>query len=56
MKGFKKLTPKELKKRHTKNLQDKELHNQIENKEIPRQDFNKVMEKSTTQIPFDKKK
>lgn len=34
MKGFKKLTLKGIKKKHTKTTQDKELHNQIENNEI----------------------
>lgn len=56
MKGFKPLTLKEIKKRHTKNPQDKEVHKEIENKTISKEMFNKLIEESTKQEPFDKKK
>lgn len=56
MKGFKKLTLKEIKRKHIKNPQDKELHSQIENKEIFKKDFNKLIQQSTIQEPFDKNK
>lgn len=56
MKGFKPLTLKEIKKRHTKNPQDKELHKTMEAKTINKKTFNKLIEESTKQEPFDKKK
>lgn len=55
MKGFKKLTIKEIKKKHARNPQDKELHNQIESKETSKEDINKLIQQSTKQKPFDKK-
>lgn len=54
MKGFKPLTLKEIKKRHTKNPQDKELHKTIENKQVNKKIFNRLIEESTKQEPFDK--
>ena len=56
MKGFKPLTLKEIKKRHTKNTQDKKLHETIEKRTINKKVFNKLIEESTKQGPFDKKK
>lgn len=56
MKGFKELTLKEIKKKHTKNPKDKDLQNLIENYQIPKKDFNKLVQQSTKQEPFDKRK
>lgn len=56
MKGFKPLTLKEIKKRHTKNPQDTELHKIIENKTINKKEFNKLIRESANLGPFDKKK
>ena len=56
MKGFPKLTKKEILKRHKKNSQDKSLHTIIETKGIKKDTFNKLIEESTKQQPFDKKK
>lgn len=55
MKGFKPLTLKEIKKRHTKNPQDKKLHEIIEKGTVNKKIFNKLIEESTKQEPFDKK-
>lgn len=55
MKGFKQLTLKEIKKRHTKNPQDKALHKTIENKTVNKKIFIKLIEEGTKQEPFDKK-
>lgn len=55
MKGFKKLTLKEIKKRHSKNPKDKGLHKTIENKTVNKKMFNKLVEESTKHEPFDKK-
>ncbi len=55
MKGLKSLTLKEIKKRHVKNPQDKELHKQIENKRVNKKQFNKLIAESTKREPFDKK-
>jgi hypothetical protein len=52
---MKTLTLKEIKKRHAKNPQDKQLHKIIETKTINKKTFNKLIEKSTKQKPFDKK-
>lgn len=56
MKGYKPLTLKEIKKRHNKNPQDKELHKIIENKTVNKKTFNRLIEESTKREPFDKKK
>lgn len=56
MKGYKPLTIKEIKKRHTKNPQDKQLHRTIENKTINKKQINKLIEESAKQEPFDKKR
>lgn len=56
MKGYKPLTLKEIKKRHTKNRQDKNLHVTIEKTKVNKKIFNKLIEESTKQEPFDKKK
>lgn len=56
MKGFKPLTIKEIKKRHTKSSQDKKLHETIEKETVNKKLFNKLIEESTKQEPFDKKK
>lgn len=55
MKGFKKLTLKEIKKKHIKNPQDKELHKTIEDAEVSKKVINKLIERGTQQKPFDKK-
>ena len=55
MKSYKPLTLREIKKRHTKNSQDKKLHQIIETKTINKKTFNKLIEESTKQDPFDKK-
>lgn len=52
---MKKLTLKEIKSRHTKNSQDKNLHTEIENKEVDKKMFNKLIQESTKQGPFDQK-
>jgi hypothetical protein len=52
---MKPLTLKEIKKRHVKNPQDKELHKTIEIKTVSKKTLNKLIEKSTKQKPFDKK-
>lgn len=53
---MKPLTQKEILKRHKKNPQDKSLHNTIQTKEIKKETFNKLIQQSTKQEPFDKKK
>lgn len=53
---MKPLTQKGILKRHKKNSQDKSLHNIIQTKEIKREAFNKLIQQSTKQEPFDKKK
>lgn len=55
MKGLKPLTLKEIKKRHTKNPQDKKLHQTIETKTINKKTFNELIEQSSKQEAFDKK-
>lgn len=52
---MKPLTKKEILKRHKKNLKDRSLHTIIETGEIKRSDFNKLIQESTKQEPFDKK-
>ena len=52
---MKQLTLKEIKKRHAKNQQDKELHKIIETKTINKKTFNKLINQTTKQEPFDKK-
>lgn len=52
---MKPLTKKEIVKRHKKNPKDKELQKDIGTKEIKRSDFNKLIQQSTKQEPFDKK-
>lgn len=54
----KKLSLKEIIKRHKANLQDKELHKMIEDRgnDNLKEEFNKLIQKSTKQKPFDKKK
>lgn len=56
MKGYKSLTLKEIKKRHAKNPQDKNLHKTIENKTLNKKTFNKLIGESITLKPFDKNK
>lgn len=53
----KKLSLKEILKRHKENPQDKELHKLIENEgdNNLKEEFNKLIQKSTKQKPFDKK-
>lgn len=53
---MKSLTQKGILKRHKKSPQDKELHKVIETEEIKRSDFNKLVQKSTKEKPFDKEK
>ncbi|OGE25308.1 hypothetical protein A3H85_02465 [Candidatus Daviesbacteria bacterium RIFCSPLOWO2_02_FULL_40_8] len=55
MKGFKPLTLKEIKKRHSKNTQDKDLHKIIENNTINKKIFKKLIGESVKDRPFDKK-
>lgn len=52
---MKPLTQKEILKRHKQNPKDKELHKTIETKEIKKETFNKLIQQSTKQEPFDKK-
>ncbi len=54
----KKLTLKEILRRHKINPQDKELHKIIESEgnSILQEEFNELVQKSTKQKPFDKKK
>lgn len=60
---MKPLTKKEILKGHNKNpkdkqslsLRDKELQKDIETKEIKRSEFNKLIQQSIKQEPFDKK-
>ncbi len=54
----KKLTLKEILKKHKANPQDKELHKIIENegKDNLKEEFNTLIQKGTKQKPFDKKK
>ena len=47
---------KEIIKRHKKNPKDKSLHTVIETGEIKKNTFNKLIQQSTKQEPFDKKK
>jgi hypothetical protein len=56
MKGFPRLTKKEILKRHGKKPQDNSVHTIIETKGIKKDTFNKLIEESTKQKPFDKKK
>ncbi len=56
MKGFKPLTLREIKKRHVKNPQDKQLHKTIENKTVNKRQINTLIEEGAKQEPFDKKK
>lgn len=56
MKGFKNLTLKRILKKHQDNPADKEAHKTIETKKIQKNTFNILIQKSTTQKPFDKKK
>ncbi len=51
---MKKLTLKEIKKRHTNNPKDKTLHTEIENKELDKKIFNKLIQESTKHEPSDK--
>lgn len=55
MKGFPKLTKKEILKRHKKNLQDTALHTIIETKGIKKGTFNNLIKESIKHEPFDKK-
>lgn len=55
MKGFPKLTIKKILQKHKKNLQDKQLHNTIETKEIEKDQVNILIKESTKHNPFDKK-
>lgn len=52
---MKPLTQKEILNRHRKNPKDKELHKTIETEEIKKDTFNKLIQQSTKQKPFDKK-
>lgn len=52
---MKPLTQKGIIKRHKKNPQDKLLHNTIKTKEIKKETFDKLIQQSTKQEPFDKK-
>ena len=52
---MKPLTLKEIKKRHTKNPQDIELHKTIETKTIDRKIFNELIKEGTKHESFDKK-
>ncbi len=54
----KKLSLKEILKRHKSNPQDKELHRVIESEgnDDLQEKFNKVLQQSTKQRPFDRKK
>lgn len=52
---MKPLTKKDILRRHKKNLKDKELQKDIETKEVKRDDFNRLIQQSTEQEPFDKK-
>lgn len=52
---MKPLTKREILKRHKQNPKDKELYKTIETKEIKKSDFNKLIQQSTKQEPFDKK-
>ncbi len=56
MKGFKPLTLKEIKKRHSKNPQDKKLHETIKKEKTNKKQFSKLIEESVKQEPFDKKR
>ncbi len=53
----KKLTLKEILRRHKTNPQDKELHKIIENEgdDNLKEELNKLIHKSTKQKPFDKR-
>ncbi len=53
----KKLTLKEILKRHKANPKDKELHKMIEDQgsDNLKEEFNKLIQQSTKQKPFDKK-
>lgn len=55
MKGFKTLTIKRILKKHQDNLQDKEIHSTIETETIQKDTFDNLIQKSTTEKPFDKK-
>ena len=52
---MKPLTQKEIIKRHKNNPRDKSLHKTIETTEIKKDTFNKLIQQSTKQKPFDKK-
>lgn len=53
---MKKLKLKEIKERHTNNPKDKILHTEIENKEVSKEAFNKLIKESTQHEPFDKQR
>lgn len=53
---MKPLTKKGILKKHKQNPKDKELHKDIETKEIKKETFNKLIQQSTDEEPFDKKK
>lgn len=53
---MKPLTHKLILKKHKKNPQDKSLHITIETKEVEKGIFNKLIQQSTKQEPFDKKR
>lgn len=52
---MKPLTKTEILKRHNKNTKDKSLHKIIETGEIKKEEFNKLIQQTTKQEPFDKK-
>lgn len=56
MKGFKKLTVKEIKRRHASNPKDKKLQKIIENNQVDKQVFNKLIKESAKHKPFDNKR
>lgn len=53
---MKPLTRKEILKRHKKNPRDKSLHKTIETGEIKKEEFNNLIQQSTKQESFDKRK
>lgn len=55
MKGFPKLTNKEILKRHKKNPQDQSVYTIIETKELKKDTFNKLVQGGIKLKPFDKK-
>ena len=56
MKGFKTLTLKRILKKPQDNLTDKETNKTIEIQTMQKNTFDKLIQKSTTQKLFDKKK